>query len=288
MSRARRAGPVALPIALVLALATASLVAAARRPDGTVAGATTVGVAAVSWPTSTLLISEVETGGASASDELVELTNAGAEPGRPDGPRGRLRDVDGLDRHAEGDVGGVDHPRSRPPPADRERGRDPRVDRGRDVCVGVRGDGRGGGAPAVGGNPIDAVAWGDATNAFVEGTAAPAPPAGSSLERLPGGSAGNGTDTNVNAADFVVGPPTPQNLAAAATPPAAARARRPRRHRVPTAVRRRCPRRSRRPCRPRPDPPADPAPRRSRHQFPRRRPRPSRRRCPRPSRRRRR
>jgi len=80
MSRARRAGPVALPIALVLALATASLVAAARRPDGTVAGGQAVGVAAVAWPTSTLLISEVETGGASASDELVELTNAGPNP----------------------------------------------------------------------------------------------------------------------------------------------------------------------------------------------------------------
>ena len=80
MSRARRAGPVALPIALVLALATASLVAAARRPDGTVAGGDRLLSPPSSWPTSTLLISEVETGGASASDELVELTNAGASP----------------------------------------------------------------------------------------------------------------------------------------------------------------------------------------------------------------
>ena len=32
------------------------------------------------WPTATLLISEVQTGGASASDELAELTNAGALP----------------------------------------------------------------------------------------------------------------------------------------------------------------------------------------------------------------
>ena len=109
MSRARRAGPVALPIALVLALATASLVAAARRPDGTVAGGTRPSASPPSsWPSSTLLISEVETGGASASDELVELTNAGASPVDLIGPRGRLRDVDGLDRHAEGDLGGVD------------------------------------------------------------------------------------------------------------------------------------------------------------------------------------
>jgi hypothetical protein len=50
---------------------------------------------------------------------------------------------------------------------------------------------------------IDSVGWGTATNALVEGTAAPAPPTtaapGSSIERLP-----NGHDTNNNAADFTV------------------------------------------------------------------------------------
>ena len=35
-------------------------------------------VAAVAWPTSTLVVSEVQTGGASASDEFIELSNAGA------------------------------------------------------------------------------------------------------------------------------------------------------------------------------------------------------------------
>ena len=39
----------------------------------------------------------------------------------------------------------------------------------------------------IGGQPIDAVGWGDATNAFVEGTAGAAPAAGSSIERRPGG-----------------------------------------------------------------------------------------------------
>jgi len=33
---------------------------------------------AVSWPASTLLVSEVQTGGASASDEFAEITNVGA------------------------------------------------------------------------------------------------------------------------------------------------------------------------------------------------------------------
>ena len=107
MSRARRAGPVALPFALVLVLVAASLVAAAtasRRPVGR--RASRASSPPSSWPTSTLLISEVETGGASASDEFAELANAGAGRGRPDGPRGRVRDVDGIDRHPEGDLGG--------------------------------------------------------------------------------------------------------------------------------------------------------------------------------------
>src|SRR6478752_6384398 len=218
MSRARRAGPVALPIALVLALATASLVAAARRPEGAVAGGQAVGVAAVSWPTSTLLISEVETGGASASDELVELTNAGPNP----------VDLMGLEVvYATSTGSTITRKATWAASAILDPGRHLLIANAAGIHASfadatyASGFAATGGAVVlrpVGGNPIDAVAWGDATNAFVEGTAASAPPAGSSLERLPGGSAGNGTDTNVNAADFVVGPPSPQNLAAAATP----------------------------------------------------------------------
>ena len=58
------------------------------------------------------------------------------------------------------------------------------------------------------GNIVDSVGWGDATNAFVEGTTAAAPPIapapGKSDARHP-----NGQDTNVNAADFTIGDPTP-------------------------------------------------------------------------------
>ena len=58
------------------------------------------------------------------------------------------------------------------------------------------------------GNVVDSVGWGDATNAFVEGTAAAAPtiaPApGKSDARHP-----DGHDTNVNSADFAIGDPTP-------------------------------------------------------------------------------
>src|SRR5258706_2145332 len=79
MSRARWAWPAALPFALALVLIMASLVTAAHRPVPRTRLSAVPGVAttAVPWPTSTLLISEVETGGASASDEFAELANAG-------------------------------------------------------------------------------------------------------------------------------------------------------------------------------------------------------------------
>ena len=103
----------------------------------------------------------------------------------------------------------------------------------------------------VGGAVVDAVGWGDATNAFVEGTAAPAPPAGSSLERLPGGLDGNGEDTQRQRHRLV----RPGGARAAGAVGAArcrirAGRRRPRRRR----------RRRHRPRRPRPTPTATPAP----------------------------
>ena len=53
---------------------------------------------------------------------------------------------------------------------------------------------------------VDAVGWGTATNALVEGAPAPAPPAGQSISRTP-----DGHDTDDNAADFrlAVAPTTP-------------------------------------------------------------------------------
>ncbi len=71
----------------------------------------------------------------------------------------------------------------------------------------------------VGGAVIDAVSWGTASNAYVEGAVAPAPPARSSLERRPGGAAGNWVDTNDNASDWVVqSNPIPQSLTSTPTP----------------------------------------------------------------------
>ena len=58
------------------------------------------------------------------------------------------------------------------------------------------------------GTIVDSVGWGDATNAFVEGTAAAVPP----IAPVPGKSDArhpNGHDTNVNSADFTIADPTP-------------------------------------------------------------------------------
>ncbi|HEX5241289.1 MAG TPA: hypothetical protein VFW20_09855, partial [Candidatus Limnocylindrales bacterium] len=207
MERARLAIVAALLSGLVLG--GGSAVSVALTPAG-----------AVAWPPSTgLLVSEVQTGGASASDEFIELTNASAGP----------LDLLGLEVVYVTSTGGTV---TRKASWATSRAIDP----GQHLLVanvsGIEatladatysgGLAATGGAVVlrpIGGSPIDAIAWGDAANAFVEGVAAAAPPAGSSLERLPGGSGGNTLDTNVNGSDwFVQGTPDPQNLAAAPVP----------------------------------------------------------------------
>ncbi|MBA2316102.1 MAG: lamin tail domain-containing protein, partial [Chloroflexi bacterium] len=212
MARARRAAAAALCLVSVLtsvALGTAGPSAL----FGTAGQSAAVPLADVAWSPSTLLVSEVSTGGVSASDEFIELVNAGSgsvdllgleivyvtasgstvtrkamwTETRPLGPGQRL-----LLANAGG------------------------------VYVSVADSSYTGGLAAtggtvvlrpVGGAPIDAIGWGDATNAFVEAMPALPPPAGSSTERRPGGTAGNATDTNDNAADwFVQASPSPQNL----------------------------------------------------------------------------
>jgi len=72
-----------------------------------------------------------------------------------------------------------------------------------------------GSCPVVTSTIIDKVAYG--TGACPEGgggsgTGAPQPPPSDSILRKPGGSCGNGTDTDVNSADFVLqSPSTPRN-----------------------------------------------------------------------------
>ena len=67
---------------------------------------------------------------------------------------------------------------------------------------------------------IDSVAWGTAINAFIEGAVfSQNPSANQSLGRKPGGSQGNGTDTNNNSADFFLQTTSnPQNSQSAPQP----------------------------------------------------------------------
>jgi len=72
---------------------------------------------------------------------------------------------------------------------------------------------------ATDGTVMDSLSWGSGPAAFAEGSLAPVIENGASLERLPGGEAGNMTDTNDNSADFSLNAsPNPQNSGSAVTP----------------------------------------------------------------------
>ena len=188
------------------ALAVTAMTAAALSPGP---------AAAAAWPLSDgLVIAEVVTGGASASDEYIEIANAGTTDvdlggcelvyatasgvtvtrkasfgeSLPLAPGGHL-----LVANSAGIYGTL-----------------------ADVTYsgGLAADGGSLAVRRAGGEVIDAVGWGTAANQFVEGSAAPAPPSSSSIERRPGGRDGNTADSNDNSSDFVVQPdPIPQSLA---------------------------------------------------------------------------
>ncbi|HET7726876.1 MAG TPA: lamin tail domain-containing protein [Candidatus Limnocylindrales bacterium] len=175
--------------------------------------------ATVTWSPSTLLIAEVVTGGATASDEYVELTNAGGDP----------VDLMGLELAYVTSSGSTVTRKAvwsattlLAPGAHLLIANASGVHAASADATYTGGFAATGGALVlrpVGGAPVDAVGWGEAVNAFVEGSPAAAPAAGSSIERRPGGSGGNRQDTNDNAADFLVNPaPVPQNLAADPVP----------------------------------------------------------------------
>jgi hypothetical protein len=217
LRRTRLALPALVPVLVAMMLGGGG---AAASPEGATS-APSVGIAAaVSWPTSSgLLVGEVVTGGASASDEFVELYNA-ASTGL---------DLAGLEVVYVTSTGGTITRKA-------TWAISTMVGPGRHVLLANSSGSFAAGADAtysgglsatggavvlrpVGGAPIDALAWGDATNPFVEGTAALAPAAGSSAERLPGGSAGNALDTNDDRTDtHTEALPIAQGLAAPPTP----------------------------------------------------------------------
>ena len=68
------------------------------------------------------------------------------------------------------------------------------------------------------GETVDTLVWGEGPTDYLAGSPA-AVPGGASLERLPGGDAGNGIHNGDNAADFVLNPtPSPQNSGDPITP----------------------------------------------------------------------
>lgn len=172
------------------------------------------------WPPSGgLVLAEVMTGGASASDEYVEIANAGS---------------------ADADLGGcelvyvtasgstVTRKASFTSPLLLVPGQHLLVANAAGIygpladatyMGGLAADGGAVALRLLGGAVIDAVGWGTAVNSYVEGMAAPAPPAKSSIERLPGGSNGNTQDTDNNWADWFVQPnPVPQSLVSTPVP----------------------------------------------------------------------
>ena len=206
MDRARRAGFTALIVVVMV-------------PAAGGFGGPGVQAAAVGWPPSTLVVSEVQTGGASASDEFVEVANQGGGPVDLAGMEVVYATATGstVTRKATWSASTILEPGKRILLANTAGVYAALAD-----VTYSSGFAATGGAIAlrvVSGTPIDAVGWGDASSSFVEGTAVAAPPAGSSIERAPGGQAGNGTDTNDNAADWLVqAAPSPQGLAAPAVP----------------------------------------------------------------------
>ena len=173
-----------------------------------------------------LVVSEVVTGGASASDELIELHN----------PTTSALPLEGLEviyvtstgatitRRAAWEVGAPSVP----------AGGHVLIANASGIYASIADATYASGMAATGGSvairilgastAVDAVGWGTTTSSWREGVPAIAPATGASIERLPGGALGSGTDTDDNAADFAERlVPGPQNLASVPTPdPAAA------------------------------------------------------------------
>lgn len=169
---------------------------------------------AVDWPPSTdIVVAEVVTGGASASDEYIELYNGGDLPVQ----------LDGLEMVYVTATGGTVTSKHRWTDRQLGPGRHLLLANSDGVFASLADHTYSGGLSATGGTivlrvtggaVIDSLSWGTAASSFVEGSPGAAPSPGASLERRPGGSAGNARDTNDNAADtFINLMPIPEGSA---------------------------------------------------------------------------
>jgi predicted extracellular nuclease len=205
---------------LLFALCGLLFAAGARQSPAPAAALDAVPLAAVTWPPSSgLLMSEVVTGGTSASDEFIEIYNAADV----------AIDLGGLELVYVTSTGST--------VTKKQSWTSLSVPSHRHLLV-ANSSGRwatgadglySGGLSATGGSVVlrttagavvDSLSWGDASSTFVEGSPGVSPPASSSLERKPGGAAGNATDSNTNSADstwtmvgFAVAPTAPCSIA---------------------------------------------------------------------------
>lgn len=168
-----------------------------------------------------LVVSEVMTGGASASDEFIELYNPTAAPLPLEGLEVVYVTASGatVTRKAAWSPGALGVP----------AGAHLLIVNGAGAFAGIGDVTYANGMAATGGSvalrvqgtatAIDAVGWGNATSTWLEVRPAPAPAAGNSLERLPGGASGSSQDTDDNLLDFTILPlPDPQNSASPPIP----------------------------------------------------------------------
>jgi hypothetical protein len=161
-----------------------------------------------------LVISEVLTGGVSASDEFIELYNPQPEPMPLEGLEVVYVTASGgtITRKAAWSAGS----------APMAGGGHVLIANSAGVFASMADQTYTSGLAATGGSvalriqgataAIDAVGWGNATSTWIEGAPGLAVAAGHSIERLPGGSEGSGQDTEDNSVDFVDrAAPDPQN-----------------------------------------------------------------------------
>jgi len=155
----------------------------------------------------TIVVNEVTTGSTtSAADEFVELYNAGATAADVSGWKVVYRSAAGTS-----DVTLATIPAGTTIPAGAfyllgGSAYAGTVAADQAFSTGLASTGGAVGVRDSSGTRIDSVGYGSATNALVEGSAAAAPAAGSSLARVP-----NGHDSDANASDFAVSStPTPK------------------------------------------------------------------------------
>jgi hypothetical protein len=169
-----------------------------------------------------LVLSEIITGGTSASDELVELYNPGASALPTEGLELIYVTASGatITRKASWAAGSPEIPGGAHFLIANEAG----------VYAAIADLTYANGLAATGGSlalrvlgassAVDAVGWGTAVSSWLEGSPAVAPAAGHSIERLPGGAAGSTQDTDQNIVDFVErAVPDPQNSTSPPVPP---------------------------------------------------------------------